>query len=170
VAVGQEECGKAGNNVEGVQSINSNGVGHLIMVRLRDGGVTSLTDPGNYDGTPLEAYPHHISAQNQLLPGWVFVSYGAWPGEENKRYYDELIALSLDGKQRVQRLAHLHSDFQNTSENGCSADDSDFNYRSESHGVPSPDGKRLAFASNWRVQGNQTGGCSIEDYILDLRP
>jgi hypothetical protein len=138
-------------------------------VRLADGAVTSRTDPGNFRGTPLEATAHHISAQNILLPGWVFVTYGPWPGEQNERYYDEVIAVSLDGKQRVQRLAHLHSDFGNFTNNTCSSVDSDFNYRSESHGVPSPDGKSLAFASNWLVRA-RGGGCSIQDYIIDLSP
>jgi hypothetical protein len=169
VAIGQEDCGNIRETVPGVTTVNSNGIGHVVMVRLRDGAVTSLTDPGNYSGTPLEAYAHHISAQNQSLPGWVFVSYGPWPGEQAYRYYDEVIAVSMDGKQRVQRLAHLHSDFENDTNNNCANTDSDFNYRSESHGVPSPNGKRLAFASNWLINGKGTGSCSIQDYIIDLR-
>ena len=169
VAIGQEECGNVRETVPGAKTVNSDGIGHVVMVRLRDGAVTSLTDPGNYRGTPLEAYAHHISAQNQSLPGWVFVSYGPWPGEQAYRYYDEVIAVSMDGKQRVQRLAHLHSDFENDTNNNCANTDSDFNYRSESHGVPSTDGKRLAFASNWLINGNGTDGCSIQDYIIDLR-
>jgi hypothetical protein len=169
VAIGQEACGHVGETVSGVKTVNNNGIGHIVMVRLRDGAVTSLTDPGNWSGTPLEAYADHISAQNQSLPGWVFVTYGYWVGEKTYRYEDEVIAVSLDGKQRVQRLAHLHSDFDNQISTNCASTDSDFNYRSEPHGAPSPDGKRLAFASNWLINGNGTGGCSIQDYIIDLR-
>jgi hypothetical protein len=169
VAIGQEECGNVRATVPGVNTVNSNGVGHVVMVRLRDGAVTSLTDPGNYSGTPLEAYAEHVSAQNQLLPGWAFVSYENYPGDLGDRYWDEVIAVSMDGLGRVQRLAHMHSDSDNNTNNNCANTDSDFNYRSEPHGVPSPDGKRLAFASNWLINGNGTGGCSIQDYIIDLR-
>ena len=174
VVIGQEACGNVGSNVPGVKTVNSDGIGHVMMVRLRDGAVTSLTDPGNYSGTALEAYADHISAQNSGLPGWVLVSYGPWTGEEGDRYYDEVIAVSLDGLQRVQRLAHMHSDFDGLTSAGasCAANDSDgdFNYRSEPHSVPSPDAKRIAFASNWLVNGDGSGACSIQDLIIDLRP
>ena len=172
VVIGQEHCGFVGKSVAGVKTINSNGIGHVVMVRLRDGSVKSLTDPGNFSGTALEAYAHHISAQNSRLPGWVFVTYGAWPDQERNRFYDELIAVSLDGRQRVQRLAHLHSDHNGFTSAGaaCRSVDEDFSYRSESHGVPSRRGKRIAFASNWLIRGTKsTINCSIQDYIIDLR-
>ena len=170
VMVGREECGWGRQNVAGVKTVNSGGIGNVLLVRLRDGAVTSLTDPGNWTGTPLEAYAVHQSARNLNMPGWAFVTYGAWPGEQTSRYYDEIIAVSMDGRGRVQRLAHTHSDFANFTSNNCQNIISDFNYRSEPHGVPSPDGKRLAFDSNWLINGNGTGGCSIEDFVIDLRP
>jgi hypothetical protein len=172
VVIGQEGCGFVRQRVAGVKTVNSNGIGHVVMVRLRDGSVTSLTDPGNYTGTALEAYAHHISAQNSHLQGWVFVTYGASPSQEHNRFYDEVIALSLDGLQRVQRLAHLHSDFTGYTAAGaaCEKVDDNFNYRSESHGVPSPGGKKLAFASNWLIRGTKASAqCSIQDYIINAR-
>jgi hypothetical protein len=169
VMVGRLECDVLRKNIANVKTVNSNGIGNVVMVRLRDGAVTSLTDPGNWSGTPLEAYAIHVSARNQLMPGWVIVTYGAWPGEETSRYFDEVIAVSLDGKGRVQRLAHTHSDFSNFTNNICQSD-GNFNYRSESHAIASPDGKQVVFDSNWLIRGNGTGLCSIEDYVIDLRP
>ena len=48
-------------------TVNGKPMGGVVMVRLRDGIVTMLTDPAN------EAFPHHISTRNLDRPGWVYV-------------------------------------------------------------------------------------------------
>ncbi len=143
VLVGQEHCGNSGSTLNGTL------IGGVVLVRLRDGVITSLTDPTN------EAYPHHISARNINRPGWVFVGYQPASG---KRFNDEIVALKMDGTGAVERLAHKHSVFS-----GC--------YRCESHSVPSLDGRRVVFASNWAAScGSLCGSTSeIEDYVVDTR-
>ncbi len=142
VLIGQEHCGNRGEVVGGKL------IGGLVMVRLRDGVITPLTDPSN------EAYPHHVSARNLDRPGWVYVGY--YP-EEGKRFADEVVAVRLDGSGAVQRFAHEHSNFS-----GC--------YRCESHAVPSRDGRRVLWASNWAENCTTCGSDGeIKDYVVDAR-
>jgi hypothetical protein len=142
VIIGQEHCGNIG------RTVNGRLMGGVVMVRLRDGTVTSLTNPAN------EAYPYHISARNFDRPGWVYVTYWPSPGE---RFNDELVAVKLDGSGSVERYAHTHSD----SDVG--------GYRAEPHGVPARDGRRILWASTWTL--NATGGSSsiTQAYIVDAR-
>jgi len=139
VLIGQRSSGCPAN-------INGQPMAGVVMVRLRDGAVTMLTDPNN------EAFPHHISTRNLDRPGWVYVSYYPGPGQ---RFNDEIIAVKMDGSKSVERLTHLHSDI-----NGC--------YRCEPHAVPSRDGMRVIFASNWATFcGTGCGSTSdIKDYVL----
>jgi hypothetical protein len=142
VIIGQEHCGNIG------KMVNRKLMGGVVMVRLRDGAVTSLTEPTN------EAYPYHISARNLDRPGWVYVGYWPSPG---KRFSDELVAVKLDGSGSVERYAHTHSD----SKLG--------GYRAEPHGVPARDGHRILWASNWML--NDTAGSSAvtQEYVVDAR-
>jgi len=143
VIVGQDECHLEGQTVNGVL------ISHVMMVRLRDGQVTALTDPRN------EAYAHHISTRNVNRPGWAYVDYFQ---EDGKRFSDEVIAVKMDGSQAVQRFAQKHSVFD-----GC--------YRCESHVAPSMDGRRMLFASNWAEHcGASCGATSdVKDYLIDAR-
>ena len=142
VLIGQEHCGNRGETVTGkVMSA-------VVMVRLRDGAVTPLTDPSN------EAQAHHISTRNYDRPGWAYVGYHAAPG---KRFNDEIVAVKLDGSKSVQRLAFKHSDYDS-----C--------YRCESHAVPSRDGRRVLWASNWASECTTCGASDdIKPYVVDAR-
>ena len=130
-------------------SVNGQPLGGVQMVRLRDGAVTSLTDPSN------EAFPHHISTRNLNRPGWAYVSYYPSPGQ---RFNDEIVAVKLDGSKACERVAHMHSDFNN-----C--------YRCEPHAVPSRDGQRVIFASTWSLNcGTVCGSQSdIKDYVVSYQ-
>ncbi len=127
-------------------SVNGAPMAGVVMVRLRDGFVTMLTNPTN------EAFPHHISTRNLDRPGWVYVSYYPGPGQ---RFNDEIVAIKMDGSLAVERLAHIHSAID-----GC--------YRCEPHAVPSRDGQRVIFASNWATFcGTGCGASSdIKDYVV----
>jgi len=143
VLVGKEHCGNAGQVVAGQL------MGKVAMVRLRDGAITSLTDPTN------EAEPHHISTRSFDRLGWAYVSYYPAPGQ---RFDDEVIAVKLDGSKAVERLGHMHSDVA-----GC--------YRCETHAVPSRDGLRVLWASNWMINGAGTGTPTLtQAYVVDSRP
>src|SRR5213594_3380614 len=142
VLVGQDECLITGQTVNGVL------ISHVMMARLRDGQITTLTDPNN------EAYASHISTRNINRPGWAYVDYYV---EDGKRFSAEVIAVKLDGSKAVQRFAQEHSAF-----NGC--------YRCEPHAAPSPDGRRIIFASNWADHCSTCGSSSdIKDYVIDAR-
>ncbi len=145
VLVGQEHCDNVGRTVAGQV------MGHVVMVRLRDGAVTSLTDPTN------EAYAYHVSMRATDRPGWAYVSY--YEHQDGLRFNQEVISVKLDGSKTVERWAHLHTDTTN-----C--------YRCEAHPVPSRDGLRIIFASTWSL--NCGSGCGTQlvrqDYVVDGRP
>jgi len=142
VIVGRENCGNRGKVVGGQL------IGKIVSVRLRDGVMRSLTDPTN------EADPRHVSTRSYDRPGWAYVSYYPQPGT---RFNDEIVAVKLDGSGAVERLAHMHSDA-----NGC--------YRCEPHAVPSRDGLRVLWASNWMINGAGTGTATLtQAYVLDSR-
>jgi len=130
-------------------TVNGISMGSVDMVRVKDNTVSTLTDPAN------EASSHHISARSYDRPGWVYVGYYQASG---KRFNDEIVAIKIDGSKAVERLAHKHSVFS-----GC--------YRCESHAVPSRDGKRVLFASNWAENcGTLCGSTSdIKAYVVDTR-
>lgn len=143
VIVGQEHCRYRGEMVDGKL------MGGVVMVRLRDGAVTPLTDPSN------ESYPHHVSTRNYERLGWAYVGYYS---AEGKRFSDEIVAVKLDGSKSVERYAHKHSE-----SSGC--------YRCEPHAAPSPDGSRVLWASNWMLNGNGTGSPdAIQAYIVHTTP
>lgn len=101
--------------------------GRVIKRRLSDGKVTVLTAGG---------YASHTSTRNIKRPGWAYVTYQhrgpTWPP-----YWDEVDAVKLDGSLTVERIAHLHTKRTD--------------YLTESHAVPSPDGKRVLWASDWEA-------------------
>jgi hypothetical protein len=143
VLVGQEHCGNAGSTVAGMV------IGGVVLARLRDGAITSLTDPAN------EAYPSHVSTRNVDRPGWAYVTYQAAPG---KRFSDEIVAVKLDGSKAVERYAQVHTD-----PSGC--------YLCEAHAVPSRDGRRVLWASNWVANSGGTGRATVvQAYIVDSHP
>jgi hypothetical protein len=121
-------------------------MGRVVKVRLRDGKLTALTDPTN------ESSVYHVSTRNIDRPGWAYVSYFKVDG---KRFSDEIIAVKLDGSLAVERYAHTH-----TAASGC--------YRCEAHPVPSRDGNRVLWASNWAQDcGTGCGSASnIKDYVV----
>jgi len=107
----------------------------VIKRRLSDGKVTSLMKYG-------EAM--HASMRALDKPGWVFLSYGGNPKEVLSRpemapYAREVIALRLNDSGAVRRIAQTRN--------------VDFDYRSESHASPSPDGLQVIWSSNWGVPG-----------------
>ncbi|MDX8534082.1 hypothetical protein RFM41_32110 [Mesorhizobium sp. VK25A] len=107
----------------------------VIKRRLSDGKVTSLMKYGEAS---------HASLRALGKPGWVFLSYGGNPDEVSARsemapYAREVVALRLDGSGEVRRIAQTRS--------------IDFDYRSETHASPSPDGTQVIWSSNWGVPG-----------------
>lgn len=71
----------------------------------------------------------HTSCRNSARPGWCF-------GSSFGRETSEIVALKLDGS-RIEHIANTYTD------GGKSP------YLSEPHAVPSPDGTKVVFASDW---------------------
>lgn len=122
----------AGEEVAVGVSKSSPNLWHVIKRRLRDGAVTSLSEkPGFASHTSLRASEH---------PGWGFVTFGS--GEDRKGwlpYRQEIVAIKLDGSGEGVRVARTLS--------------TGTPYEAEAHGVPSPDGCKVAFASDWGIPG-----------------
>ena len=133
--------------IVGGRSCPGSGLGRVVKVRLRDGKVTALTSPSN------ESSVYHVSTRNLDRPGWAYVSYYSVSG---KRFNDEIVAVKLDGSLAVERYGHTH-----TMADSC--------YRCQSHPVPSRDGMRVLFASNWaRACGLGCGPATdIKDHVLE---
>jgi hypothetical protein len=108
---------------------------HTIKRRLSDGKVTSLTAYG---------LAEHVSTRALNRPGWAFVSYGGDPEEIAANptwapYAREIVALRIDGSGAVRRIAQTRN--------------VPFDYWSETHASPSPDGSQVIWSSNWGVPG-----------------
>jgi hypothetical protein len=124
-------------------------IGRVVKVRLRDGKVTALTDPMN------EASFMHGSARNTLRPGWFYVTYAR--GVTGARFNAEIVAVKMDGSGTVERFGHYHSTAST--------------YRAQAQAVPSPDGRRVLFASDWAESCADGCGATnvFADYIYDAR-
>ena len=129
--------------IVGGRSCSGSKLGRVVKVRLRDGKVTALTDPAR------EASVAHVSMRNKDRPGWAYLSYFRAQG---KRHSDEIVAVKLDGSRTVERIARTHG-----TSKGC--------YRCEAHPAPSPDGRRVVFASNWAAEGGDAD--DIKAYVVE---
>lgn len=125
-------------------------LGHVVKVRLRDGLVTPLTSPVN------EASYSHGSARNTHRLGWFYVTFSGDSALSGTRFWGETVAVKMDGSGKVQRFAHYHS--------------TQASYDSEAQSVPSPDGRRVLFASDWRTHCTSCGTPnSAKSYVVDAR-
>lgn len=115
--------------------------GRVIKRGLKDGVVTVLTPGG---------YASHTSTRNIKRPGYAYVTYN-YQGNVWLPYRDEIVAVPLDGSMAVQRLGHLHA--------------LALDYLGESQGVPTPDGRRVVFASDWGA-----GPRPVRAYVIDTAP
>lgn len=91
----------------------------------------------------------HTSARNLNRPGWVYTS-----GPKGKIYKDEVLAIRLsDGL--TERWGYVPNTWSD--------------YEAELHAVPSPDGKRIIFASNWGEPANPATGISrpVSVYVIE---
>ncbi|UCI16770.1 hypothetical protein FJ970_16505 [Mesorhizobium sp. B2-1-8] len=107
----------------------------VIKRRISDGAVTSLMKYGE---------AQHASLRALNRPGWVFLSYAGDPAEVSNHpdwapYAREVIALRTDGSGYVRRIAETRNVV--------------FDYWSETHASPSPDGSQVVWSSNWGAPG-----------------
>jgi hypothetical protein len=116
------------NNAPGVKSY-----------RLADGAATLLLG----GGTAFEY--GHTSGRNFNRPGWVYLSVYDNTVTAGRPGRDQVVAVKTDGSGTVEVFAFTHHTDNTT-------------YADQPHGVPSPDGKRVLFASEW-------GGAGVFAYV-----
>jgi hypothetical protein len=137
--------------IMGGRACPGSNIGHVVKVRLRDGKVTSLTNPVN------EPSYSHGSARNLNRAGWFYVTYSRDPIFDGYRFFGEVVAVRTDGSGQVQRFGHYHSTASV--------------YLSEAQAVPSPDGRRVMFASDWGDHASWPGTPQpgVRAFIFDAR-
>jgi hypothetical protein len=118
---------------------------HIIKRRLEDGVVTDLAPYGE---------GQHASMRSIRRPGWVFLTYTGSYTEVARHpewapFYQEVIALRIDGSGEVRRIIHTR--------------DAPYDYWGEAHASPSPDGSQVIWSSNW----GEAGG-PVADYVARL--
>lgn len=107
----------------------------VIKRRLQDGLVTALAPYGEAQHASLRAIRRH---------DWVFLSYAGNPLPPTGRlqvapFAREVIALKIDGSGEFRRVAHTLN--------------APYDYWSETHASPSPDGSQIIWSSNWGQRG-----------------
>lgn len=76
----------------------------------------------------------HVSCRNYKRPGWAYIATQSQQANLSTNS-KEVLAVKLDGSLTVERFGWTHNHH--------------FNYESEAHPVPNPDGTKIMFASNW---------------------
>jgi len=109
----------------------------FIMRRLDSGQITPLTPPTTWDW--------HASTRAGRRPGWGLAVTNDAAGSVFDR---EIYWVKLDASGTVQRVGRHRTTMSS--------------YDASPFAVPSPDGKRVAFGSNW-------GGSSVQTFVLDTR-
>lgn len=117
----------------------------VIKRRLSDGKVTPLMKYGE---------AQHASLRSLSRPGWVFLSYGGNPDQVATHpdwapYAREVVALRTDGSGEVRTIVQTRN--------------VPFDYWSETHASPSPDGSQVVWSSNWGVPGGP-----VYDFVARL--
>jgi hypothetical protein len=152
------------NGCDGIGD-ESNRLGRILRVDLLTGAVWRLStrDVQTCTGTNgIEVYCHeppamHVSCRNSARPGWAYVTYDQGVG---KRFSDEIVAVRIDSTGSVERFAHTHSEPDSVGVHFLDA---------EPQAVPSRDGGRVLWASNWNRDCSSGCGPKIEfkAYVLD---
>lgn len=168
ILVGVNGCGSIGDE--------SDRLGRILRVDLLTGAVSRLSTkdpvagkgPGRNKPTYYRHEPPamHVSCRNSARPGWVYVTYDAGAG---KRFGDEIVAVRIDSSGAVERFAHTHS-APDSLEPGPKR--AWFHLTdAEPQAVPSRDGGRVLWASNWKrdCDGDCGSMMEVKDYVVDAR-
>lgn len=107
--------------------------GLFTSYRLKDGVSTVILDK-----RPNWKTGGHISCRNIYRPGWCYISVFNT---------SDVFAIKLDGSQTVERFAHHRSSVSS--------------YDAQPQAVPSMDGTKVMFASDW-------GGSEISSYVAEM--
>lgn len=119
--------------------------GRIISVELASGIYRSVSAGDKFLPAGMhEASDHHTSCRAYRDRGWATHHYRIGSGV----FADELVQWKLDGSRQCRRFGVARSD--------------ESTYRGEVHPCPSPDGKRILYASNWMDLAN------VKAYVVGL--
>jgi hypothetical protein len=122
--------------------------GAVVVHELGTGARRVVVGP--VTGWPYPPSGTHLSAVSHKAPGWVEASLTGDRG--GRRALDQEIILVNVDTNKVCRVAHHRSVGR----------DGPWGYWAEPHGVISPTGTRILFASDWG------GGPSVDAYVVEL--
>ncbi len=107
----------------------------------------------------------HVSCRNYQRPGWAYISYKKLISKGPHPYlYRDVFAIKLgaeglrDGERIVERFANAR--FMRKDNSACGYSYTDLG----PHALPSPDGARVIFKSNWSEKG------CLDDFLVEARP
>ena len=137
--LGHWDTGKdaAGNDVAFGRPSSGTYNNRFVTRRFDTGAITPLTPGYGY-------FAYHASMRALARPGWGEATID--PGQAPP-FTGEVMWVKLDGSGAVERLAHHRS--------------TGSTFWAQPQGVPSPDGRRVLFASDWGVAGG-----SIQAYVV----
>jgi hypothetical protein len=101
-----------------------------------------------------QSWVQHTSARGYQRPGWALLSaYAAEPLSSYDTFpnWQELLAVQLDGSGTVERWAQTHYS-------------ATVDYNRSTFGVPSPDGTRVMFASDWE---DGSPSAQVHTYVVE---
>ncbi len=121
-----------------------------------------------YFTNEAQGQAHHVSCRNINRPRWCYISFK--PGDGNKPFDDEIVSIKIFGSDKgsVERWGKTHISLfavcqSSNNPPGCNKN----NAQRQAQAVPSPDGKRVLFGSNW---GRGTDIVyPMQDYVIDAR-
>lgn len=161
--VGVNRClyGTSASTVQGTETL-----GRVIGIRLSDGAITNLL---TYSiGGVFVSDTQSVSARATSRPGWVYVGSRNYNADTGKRFWDQVYAVKLRGStspdMQTEHWAFQHGTFNASSPttfctppSTCTAACSCVTgtplcYDREPHPVPSRDGRRVLFTSDWRFK------------------
>jgi hypothetical protein len=137
--------GRHGDNAldaNGNEIFVSNNAPSVVAFNLATGAGTRLLP-----ATTAFEYGH-VSGRNLARPGWIYLSVFNNSITAGRAGHDQVIAVKTDGSGTVEVFAFSHHTNTTT-------------YAMQPHAVPSPDGRRVLFASEW-------GSTSVLAYVAGL--
>lgn len=119
----------------------------IVAVRFEDGLRTTLLRDDQM------SWYIHVSCRNLARPGWAYLTEFADPHTQvEKANYQLAFAVKIDGSGIVERFAHVHHS-------------ATVAYDRSPFGVPSRDGTRMMFRSDW-----EDGDGPVYSYIAGMPP
>jgi hypothetical protein len=114
---------------------------HVVARRIDTNAVNDCT------GVNVLDFDWHASTRNTTRPGWGYIGVNDRTG---KLFDGEIVAVRMDGSLAVERWGHHRAN--------------NIDYDSAPFAVPSPDGTRVMFASNW----GDVSGRPVQTYVISL--